>query len=725
MADKEATVYIVDVGKSMGERRNGRDLTDLEWAMKYVWDCITNTVATGRKTAMLGVIGLKTDGTDNELGDESHFSHISVLSEIKQFLMSDIRELGERIKPSSVDKGDAISALILAIQMIITHCKKLKWKRKIVLITNGLGRMNSENLDDIVSKVKEDNIELIILDLTGRRGPDFDDAEYGIKEEDKDPHKASNETLLRTITERCDGVFGTLEQAVEETEIPRVKPVRPVASFKGFLQLGNPEEYDTAVRIPVERYPRTMVAKPPTASQFVLRSDLAAGQEGPVSSTAVPETQPEDGSNLTNVRNLRTYQVSDESAPGGKIDVERDDLAKGYEYGRTAVHISETDENITRLETTAAMELVGFIQSERYDRYMHLSNTHIIIANRANDKASLALSSFIHALFELESYAVARLVTKENKPPTLVLLAPSIEPDYECLLEVQLPFAEDVRTYRFPPLDHVVTVSGKVVTQHRNLPNDDLLDAMDKYVDSMELKGTDEDGDLVNTPFPIDDSFSPVLHRVNAAIRSRAIHPNDPIPPPARILTQFSQPPEHLLKNAERHLKRLIEVADVKKVPPKAKGRKRAREPEKPLSGLDVDSLLHQEKRVRISPNNAIPEFKQTLAQAENIETMKDAVKQMRSILEDQIRHSLGDANYDRVTEGLGVVREELIAYEEPGLYNDLIRKLKEALLKEKLGGDQRELWWLLKRSKLGLIEQRESELSEVTEEEAKKFMSA
>lgn len=57
----------------------------------------------------------------------------------------------------------AISALILAIQMIITHCKKLKWKRKIVLVTNGMGEMSSENLDDIVSKVKEDNIELVIL----------------------------------------------------------------------------------------------------------------------------------------------------------------------------------------------------------------------------------------------------------------------------------------------------------------------------------------------------------------------------------------------------------------------------------------------------------------------------------------------------------------------------------------------------------------------------------
>lgn len=123
-----------------------------------------------------------------------------------------------------------------------------------------------------------------------------------------------------------------------------------------------------------------------------------------------------------------------------------------------------------------------------------MTNTNVLIAQRANDKAALALSSFIHALFELESYAVARLVTKETKPPLIVLLAPSIEPDYECLLEVQLPFAEDVRSYRFPPLDKVVTVSGKVVTEHRNLPNDGLKEAMSRYVDNMELETEDEEG---------------------------------------------------------------------------------------------------------------------------------------------------------------------------------------------------------------------------------------
>lgn len=57
----------------------------------------------------------------------------------------------------------AISALILAIQMIITKCKKLKYRRKIVLVTNGQGRMSNEGLDQIISKIKEDNIELVVL----------------------------------------------------------------------------------------------------------------------------------------------------------------------------------------------------------------------------------------------------------------------------------------------------------------------------------------------------------------------------------------------------------------------------------------------------------------------------------------------------------------------------------------------------------------------------------
>lgn len=244
---------------------------------------------------------------------------------------------------------------------------------------------------------------------------------------------------------------------------------------------------------------------------------------------------------------------------------------------------------------------------------------------------------------------------------------------------------------------------------------------------------------------PIDDSYSPLLHRIESAVRFRAVHPNEPILEPSEQLTKFAHPERRLVKRAESSLEKLISAANIKKgksihsdpskstahanpallVPPKTKGRKRLREAEKPLSGLDVDALLKQEpKRTKISPENAIPEFKQMLSRADSLDIIHDAVKQMASIIESQIKHSLGDANDDRVVEALGTMREELVDYEEPTLYNDFLGVLKGKILGEELGGDRRELWWRIRKSKLGLIDQATSDVSKVTEDEAKEVSS-
>lgn len=44
MASKEATVYVVDVGESTGRKNNGRDISDLDWSLKYVWDKVAGDV---------------------------------------------------------------------------------------------------------------------------------------------------------------------------------------------------------------------------------------------------------------------------------------------------------------------------------------------------------------------------------------------------------------------------------------------------------------------------------------------------------------------------------------------------------------------------------------------------------------------------------------------------------------------------------------------------------
>jgi ATP-dependent DNA helicase 2 subunit 2 len=52
---------------------------------------------------------------------------------------------------------------------------------------------------------------------------------------------------------------------------------------------------------------------------------------------------------------------------------------------------------------------------------------------------------------------------------------------------MKVPFAEDMRYYTFAPLDKVVTMKGKVLTKHRNLPTAEMDEAMSDYVDSMNL----------------------------------------------------------------------------------------------------------------------------------------------------------------------------------------------------------------------------------------------
>ena len=64
---------------------------------------------------------------------------------------------------------------------------------------------------------------------------------------------------------------------------------------------------------------------------------------------------------------------------------------------------------------------------------------------------------------------------------------------------------------------------------------------------------------------PMEETFSPVLHRVNQAIRWRAVHPDEPVPPPYEILTRFSKPPEELQLKAKRYLEKLVAAAEVKK----------------------------------------------------------------------------------------------------------------------------------------------------------------
>ena len=63
--------------------------------------------------------------------------------------------------------------------------KPLKYDRRIIIITDGRGDMDTDDLEAIALKIKDEEapVEITLL------GVDFDDPDYGYKEEDKDAIK--------------------------------------------------------------------------------------------------------------------------------------------------------------------------------------------------------------------------------------------------------------------------------------------------------------------------------------------------------------------------------------------------------------------------------------------------------------------------------------------------------------------------------------------------------
>jgi ATP-dependent DNA helicase 2 subunit 2 len=171
------------------------------------------------------------------------------------------------------------------------------------------------------------------------------------------------------LTDRCNnGIFATAAAAIADLATPKAKVTKPYSPYKGRLTLGDIEKYpETTMCIDVERYFKTKTAKPVSASSFVTRSGAngAASQQSSHTIEGDIDMPDAEGGPMASVRNARSYEINDPDGAGGRKTVEREELARGFEYGRTAVHVSESDENVTKFETVMKFEIVGFIPSNK------------------------------------------------------------------------------------------------------------------------------------------------------------------------------------------------------------------------------------------------------------------------------------------------------------------------------------------------------------------------
>lgn len=194
----------------------------------------------------------------------------------------------------------------------------------------------------------------------------------------------------------------------------------------------------------------------------------------------------------------------------------------------------------------------------QFRRHYLLGEIWNIFADANNLKAQVQLSSLAKAMRDQGKLALVRFVRKENAEPKIGILYPVLRVPDESSADYfhfsEVPFSEDLKRYTFPSLDRVITADGRELKEHRSLPTDSMVRAMEGLVDSMDLMHAFKDEEGEDQPwFSTEDSFNPAIHRMKEAVAYRVMHPDSTdLPRPHWEVDKFLDRPEEI-REASRH----------------------------------------------------------------------------------------------------------------------------------------------------------------------------
>ncbi|KAF9382159.1 ATP-dependent DNA helicase II subunit 2 [Podila verticillata] len=551
MASKEATVYILDVGPTLKAKREGFNVSRLEETKAVLLKLLANKVHMNRKTVYVSVILVGSNRTNNELAtvDEdgsAEYQFVDVLQplgiatlDLMKGVQNDV-EYGETM-------GDCMDGLIVAVDMMSKFCKRLKYEKKIYVLTDACAEINKDDVEPVQGTLKEEGIQLNVI------GTDFD-SEDGT-EQPKTEMQKENEIFFKEMCEAASGNVFSLDEALELTNEFHTKKVKPTAVYRGTLDLGDPENHpDSALSIPVHMFPITMPVKLPSAKKYSMLSESAAADDLPEGHTGL-------------VNQSRTYKLKVTADMAGEdmdmdTEVAADDLEKAYMYGKTIVPIRAVDLDAYKLRTNKSLTILGFFSASTFKRDWLMANTYAVFPAPADPRAEVEIAGLLFGMFEKNSYALCRYVRAEDAEPKLAILWPEITAETKFFYFGQVAFQEDVRQYFFTSLTDVKSASGKKLEKHRLLATPDMISAAKDFVNALDLM-TAEDGEEYLTP---EITFNPAVQRHKQLIEFRALNPTAEFPPvPAPLIKQLLPRPD-LLDAAQGYADTLIRLWDIKKV---------------------------------------------------------------------------------------------------------------------------------------------------------------
>ncbi|KAK7091978.1 hypothetical protein V1264_009592 [Littorina saxatilis] len=704
-ASKEAIAIVLDVGPTMNSAPAG-EATPLQTAIQAITMILQRKMFAESKDEIALILFGTTD-TDNPLVDGDSYEHVSIARHLGVADFDLLQMVQNDIQPGDTP-ADFIDAMIVAMDHLESGLqgKRGFGSKRLIVLSDLSSPFGDDQLETFIDVIQKFNVEVNFI------GPDLDDndddaggagpAEGGSGDatpgKDKTPQQRAGEAMAKYIIEKSNGASYSFNEALPALSYFQSRQVRPTA-WKCLLEVG------PNLKIPINGYIKMKEFKLKQSWKNVYAKD--------------PSLE---------IKRERTHHLDDEE----ETEVDPDDIVEGYCYGSDRVPMTAEDKETMKYQSEKCFKVLGFTQTEHVKRGHHMGDSCLSVsAEKGDEAAAVALSALIHALYETNCVAIVRRVYAARTSPRIGCLIPHIKADYECLYWIELPFAEDIRTYTFGSLP----LKEGATTNKKYTPSADQLKAVDELITSMDLStaAENEDGEKCEALKP-KLTFNPYFQRVYQCLQHRALHPDEPLPELSPLIARCLQRPQAVEVACQASAEKLGKAFKLERVAKKKEDKsgeamfkengasKEGPAAKRPKMDDDLAGGIQAITKAKVTEVGTVTPIEdfQDLISRKDEDLFEKACEQMQERIQQIVTDSFGQQFYGKAMDCLKALRTESIKKSESNNFNDFIQDFKDTLITK----GRRDFWDKIIAEKQCLVSKMECEESDISKEEADTFMA-
>ena len=717
MAGKEGIFVILDVGKSMKKKYLDTDQTRLNFGIESIRQLIRQKLLFNIKRDQIGIILMGRDGEEAE--------NLNIYSELDFPSIELIDQLNSIEAEDEEDNGDIFLSLDFAIDEFIAKYKKLKWAKKIFLITDGESKckMKKQQIEELAERINDNDIKVNIICVGFYEELDKDDDEEeekskknekkDKKEEDEDEDNMNDDEEEENKEKQKENVNDNNNESENQKETKDLLKILQsnTENVKVFTATTANDIYHQFKKRKIN--PTTKFRGPfiisPNLSLDVMVYSKTTTQNIPSLKKYSKAVEYSDAPGTCEIQNERIYYINDDPE---KKAVEKELITKAYYYGNSLVPVSATDEVRLKNEEPKCLKVIGFTDAYRVPRHYYMSGVDIVIPNPTSNEDIKATLALVTEMIKMNKVIIARYVYRNNSQPKLVVLTPHLSKKGPIFYLNILPTAEEIRDFQFDSLPEASKKQEEF---------------MGCFIDSLDLE---QDGEEEIKP---SETYNPMLQYFYKCLEHKALEKDETkkneLPKIDEENIKYMIPNKKLFENNKyvSFLPKVFPIQEKDKVDEKKK-----RVFWKDVITNEFEDVLTQQ-RIEEKLNAKKPESKKTISAITPIEDFREmidnknedlaekAMNLMSDIIYKLIRESFKGSYYIKAIECIKAYRDAANDEDEVDLFNDFLNDLKEKFPKEQY----MDFWTLFCDNKITLISEEENQKSKYKEAQCQEWLES